>query len=552
MQVLGRGGAMPPRLNMNKISKLYHTLKYLKPIQLTNRISRKFSSVNFSSPFTQRNDISKDWKACSVLPSCYQGKEQFKFLNVVDTVSDWNDETKAKLWLYNLHYFDDLNQIGWSDRTKIHINLINTWIDQNPPMLGNGWEPYTISLRSVNWIKWFLSGNEPNDEWLSSLSLQAQALDQQLEYHLLGNHLFANAKALVFAGCFFKGDLASAWLKRGLDILDKEIPEQILADGGNFELTPMYHNIILADMLDLYQLSLVYSLRIPLAQSRTWCEVIEKMLVWASLMEHPDGEVSFFNDSAMGIAPKLAMLKQYAKVLNIQLLTPSAAKVVSLKESGYVIVQDNINKLIIDIAKIGPDYIPGHAHADTLSFELSLFGQRVFVNSGTGEYGLSEERLRQRKTAAHNTVEVDDMDSSEVWSGFRVARRAYPSKPVINQSGHSISISCSHNGYKRLAGKVIHKRQWDFDQESITIADQLIGNYKKATAHYHLHPEIDVCQSDVGIVLTLRSGKQITLDANAKINVIDTTWHPEFGIVKANKKLVISFNQSHLVVTLRY
>ena len=112
-------------------------------------------------------------------------------------------------------------------------------------MVGNGWEPYTISLRTVNWIKWFLSGNNPKQQWLTSLFFQVQALEQQLEYHLLGNHLFANAKSLLFAGCFFKGELANKWLKHSLSILEKEIPEQILSDGGNFELTPMYHNIIL-------------------------------------------------------------------------------------------------------------------------------------------------------------------------------------------------------------------------------------------------------------------------------------------------------------------
>ncbi|MFB1490650.1 MULTISPECIES: heparinase II/III family protein [unclassified Thiocapsa] len=41
---------------------------------------------------------------------------------------------------------------------------------------------------------------------------------------------------------------------------------------------------------------------------------------------------------------------------------------------------------LLDVAPIGPDYLPGHAHADTLSFELSLFGQRVIVNGGTSRY----------------------------------------------------------------------------------------------------------------------------------------------------------------------
>ena len=63
-------------------------------------------------------------------------------------------------------------------------------------------------------------------------------------------------------------------------------------------------------------------------------------------------------------------------------------------------------------------------HADNLSFEWSLGEQRVLVNSGTSLYGVSSERHRQRKTKSHNTVEIDGFDSSEIWSGFRVARRA--------------------------------------------------------------------------------------------------------------------------------
>ncbi|MGR5220958.1 heparinase II/III family protein [Vibrio parahaemolyticus] len=535
---------------MNKISKLYHTLKFLKPIQLTNRLTRKLFKVKFKGPFTLLNDTSTEWQPFSVLPSCYQGGGQFKFLNVVDTVSDWNDDTKAKLWLYNLHYFDDLNQLGSQERTDIHTDLIDTWIAQNPPMMGNGWEPYTISLRCVNWIKWFLSGNDPKPEWLSSLSLQVQALEQQLEYHLLGNHLFANAKALVFAGCFFKGDIASAWLKRGLEILEKEVSEQILSDGGNFELTPMYHNTILADMLDLYQLSLVYPNFIPQRVKTYWCETIGKMFKWAELMQHPDGDVSFFNDSAIGIAPKLAVLQQYAKHLNLPICSIiNEAKVSYLEPSGYVVLKDQTNKLIIDAAKVGPDYIPGHAHADTLSFELSIDNERVFVNSGTSVYGSGSERHRQRKTEAHNTVVVDSQDSSEVWSGFRVARRAYPSKPIIIESESGTTVECSHDGYMRLPGKVTHTRTWQLEQDELLIHDRLSGAFSHAQAHYHLHPNIRVenPNHDGQVILHLPSGAQYNVRAKgADITVQDTTWHPEFGLSIANKKLVLTFQQNEI------
>ncbi|WP_413889259.1 heparinase II/III family protein [Candidatus Aalborgicola defluviihabitans] len=73
----------------------------------------------------------------------------------------------------------------------------------------------------------------------------------------------------------------------------------------------------------------------------------------------------------------------------------------------------------MDVAPVGPAYLPGHAHADTLSFELSVSGQRVVVNGGTSRYGLGPLRLRERETAAHSTVEVAKQSSSEVWGGFR-------------------------------------------------------------------------------------------------------------------------------------
>lgn len=353
---------------------------------------------------------------------------------------------------------------------------------------------------------------------------------------------------------FFKGDLADVWLKRGLVILNKEIPEQILADGGNFELTPMYHNTILADMLDLYQLSLVYPQKIPKATSQYWRELIGKMLSWAEQMQHPDGDVSFFNDSAMGIAPKLADLQRYAKAIGIKLPITNKNQVNHLKESGYVVIQDDMNKLIIDVAKVGPDYIPGHAHADTLSFELSIDGHRVFVNSGTSVYGVGEERLRQRKTEAHNTVVVDDMDSSEVWSGFRVARRAYPGKPVITETEGDISIECSHDGYMRLPGKVKHTRKWRLKEGDLFINDNLMGRYNHAEAHYHLHPDITVegVNNSDQVRLHLPNGTKYMINAEgADIKVLETTWHPEFGLSIANKKLILNFKQSEVNFVLR-
>jgi len=156
--------------------------------------------------------------------------------------------------------------------------------------------------------------------------------------------------------------------------------------------------------------------------------------------------ISFFNDAALGIAANFAALAAYSERLRIvPSVMATKGRCVHLADSGYVRLQQGNAAALLDVARIGPDYLPGHAHADTLSFELSLFGQRVVVNSGTSQYGLGAERLRQRGTAAHSTVEVDGSDSSEVWGGFRVARRARPFGLVITDEDQGLQVICAHD-----------------------------------------------------------------------------------------------------------
>jgi uncharacterized heparinase superfamily protein len=186
-------------------------------------------------------------------------EDTFVFLNEsrsITSKASWNDTAVEKLWLYNLHYFDDLNADGAVTRREWHRRLIERWIEESPPGYGNGWEPYPSSLRIVNWIKWTLSGGELSPRAIASLAVQIRFLCNRLEFHLLGNHLLANAKALIFAGAFFEQEEGEGWLAKGLAILRREIPEQILADGGHFERSPMYHGIILEDFLDIENIGL--------------------------------------------------------------------------------------------------------------------------------------------------------------------------------------------------------------------------------------------------------------------------------------------------------
>jgi uncharacterized heparinase superfamily protein len=457
-------------------------------------------------------------------------KDTFYFLNKSWSLPEigWNgnDNTVPKLWRYNQHYFDDLNATKASKRKLWHDQLLKHWINDNPVGKGVGWEPYPTSLRIVNWVKWHLSGNTLSDPCIQSLTLQTRWLSKRIEKHILANHLFSNAKALIFSGLFFSSKESKIWLNKGLKIIEDELNEQILSDGGNFERSPMYHSIFLEDILDLINISQVYPNVIQERQVNGWIKKLNKMFKWLDAMMHPDGEISFFNDSALGIAPNLNELINYAQRLGIKYTSHKFNTVTNLSDTGYIRLTSHNAIALLDVAPIGPDYQPGHAHADTLSFELSLFGQRLLVNGGTSEYGNSSIRQYERSTKAHNTVVVNNENSSEVWSGFRVARRAYPFNLKIEELENFVNITCCHDGYKRLVGKPIHKRNWQFFDSGLIIEDDIEGSCKSAHAYFHFHPSVTIIKKQNRTLnLEMYSGKKIILEVKIGKPTIETSYY---------------------------
>ncbi len=535
-----------------KLSLYFHTLRHLKPNQIFWRIWYKFSSSHFraSSQLNLRK-ISGNWVLPAQRRPSLENSNTFHFLNKFGSLSGvgWNGPEKEKLWRYNQHYFDDLNAMGAGMRTDWHRLLIEDWIKENPPGNGVGWEPYPTSLRIVNWVKWHLSRESLDDESLRSLIIQTQFLSQRIEWHILGNHLFANAKALVFSGVLFDGGEAQKWLNQGLSIISKELTEQVLPDGGNFERSPMYHAIFLEDLLDLINLGVAYPEIINAEQVNGWRLTAIKMLTWLEEMCHPDGEISFFNDAAIGVSPSPEEIKIYARHLNIYLhkLFKITDKPIATQftNSGYVRLDVKDAVAILDVAPVGPDYLPGHAHADTLSFELSLFGKRIIVNGGTSQYEVGDVRMEERGTKAHNTVVIDNENSSEVWSSFRVARRAYPSGLKVSQKDNFVVVTCAHNGYLRLKRPAVHKRTWEFYQESLLVRDLIDGEFNSATALFHFHPDVEVDQIDsLNYSLCLPGiRKKIQLKViSGEAQLEKSFYAPEFGLRLERECLSIHIN----------
>src|SRR5437660_6502891 len=179
------------------------------------------------------------------LPSALQAIEtrEFHFLNVTHPPSayiPWCSRELSRLWLYHLNYCDFLNVDLRAPKHRSHLSMAlhvaTDWCMQNTTGMEVGWEPYPLSLRIVNWLK-FLTRNVETAKALDgrtvqtlivSLRLQALALEAGLETHLLANHLMKNIKALMFAGALLDAPEGSRWWDKGQKLLRRELGEPIL------------------------------------------------------------------------------------------------------------------------------------------------------------------------------------------------------------------------------------------------------------------------------------------------------------------------------------
>jgi uncharacterized heparinase superfamily protein len=529
----------------------FHTLRHLRFEQLAAQLRRRLASPrpDLRAAPVLRARPGRFIEPCA--PAATLAATGFRALGVeraIDDATIWNDERQPALWLYNLHYFDDLNAVDSAMRRASHEKLLQRWIRENPPPAGIGWQPYPVARRLVNWIKWALRGGDA--ECLRhSLAVQVRWLAGNLEFHLGGNHLLADAKALLFAGLFFSGAEAGRWRERGARLFDRELADQVLPDGGHVERSPMYHAATLEDLLDVLNLLAAYGQPLP----PKWLDAAARMARWLAALTHPDGEPAFFNDTAFGIAPTHDELESYGRRLGMA-MTQSLPDFAVLADSGYVRARRGPAWLACDCAPLGPDHLPAHGHADSLSFELSLDAHRVLVNSGTSLYGESAERLRQRGTAAHNTVVLDGLDSSEVWSGFRVARRARV-RLLEARDTESALIDASHDGYRRLPGRNLHRRRWQLDARSLLVEDHVSGTFQSARAHLHLHPEVRVERTGpTCFALRTPEDRALRLDFTGarEVELRAGTWHPRFGESRANATVVATLGGGRLAARLSW
>jgi uncharacterized heparinase superfamily protein len=302
-----------------------------------------------------------------------------------------------------------------------------------------------------------------------------------------------------------------------------------LEDGGHFERSIMYHQIMLFRILDCWNMMKINLSFKPIAENEISLNLIEKILSFLQTITFQNGDIPLVNDAAKNIAPTTKQLTEYANQLNIK------GSAVKLSASGYRKFSNERYELLVDVGNIAPDYLPGHAHADTLSFVLYVNQKPFIVDTGTSTYENNEIRQSERSTSAHNTVQIGNFEQSEMWSSFRVGRRAKAT--ILSENEHQ--ITAIHDGYKQLG--IIHERTFIADYQQVIIKDKIIGTAKyPQKAFLHFHPSVNL--SIEGNIIKTNYGNLIIYNA-IRITENNCIITEEFNKRIPTKMITLFFNK---------
>jgi len=521
-------------MNFSKAIRLFDTIVHLKKRQIAYRLKYIFFKKNRLSILKKHLSTGNAQKISLQTIQFFTEKPSLDQLGSICLLNqtqkfsgfpDWGQMNYGLLWNYKLNYFAFLLQEKFSPEfgKALILNHKQTVLSGSAP---ESLDPYPVSLRLINCLVFLsLHPNLMDKELTLWLNAQARLLADFPEYHVDGNHLLENAIALVFSGLLLE-DTKVADL--GFDLLDKTLKEQYLEDGAHFELCPMYHILLTYRLLLLYQ---VVKRESGNGFEPMLKKSLEKQLGWLTAMQYADGSLPEFNDYIEEEHPLPEKVLKLAADLHIYPYP------VQLKDSGYRKYSNSLFEVFVDVGKIGPDFIPGHSHADQLSFVLKAGNKKVFLDTGTTTYADTPDRMFEKSTAAHNTVLLDQKSSAEVWGGFRVAKRGN----VVITNETPFSISAYHTGYRHLGYR--HSRTFKISADGFEITDKIKGQPISCEARF-IFETAPVLKNNLSNELQFEIWGFTVYFKNASSFSLKESWHGGgFSIKKPCTILIINFSE---------
>jgi uncharacterized heparinase superfamily protein len=566
---------------LGDVPRFLRTIRHLRASQLYWRgrytLQRRFSalitsqSARRSGAIASLPPIRADFPTkIGALDSCrfadklvaQLSEGMFEHLNVARELGrppDWllGPHDSDRLWIVTLHYHRwacELARLASSETPQSHeagelfVQYLSDWIERCdisvPGARHLAWNAFATATRIGWWIRsvqrlgpaWWSSRGNFQRRLLSSLWRQADYLADNIEWDLRGNHLLRDAVGLAFVGRYFAGPRADRWLRKATQLAADQVREQVLDDGGHVERSPMYHLQVMEDLFDLS----------ALIEDPTVCHEVEtalcRMADFARWARHPDGGIPLLNDSALESHAADDVFDP-SRTGHPQVDASRLCGARHFSDTGLAVWHGAPWTVFFDVGPLGPDYQPGHSHADNLTLECSYDGLRLFVDPGTFSYDRDERRAFDRSTVAHNTVCVDRTDSSEVWHIFRVGRRARPFDVDVRAEQNTLDASAAHDGYSHLqGGGVIHRRRIQVaDSGPFVIVDRVEGQGRqRLEGGWLLEPGWAAVPSAGG--WELRQGSRtlrVVLDSRAELRktLECRPWHPQFGLELSTLRL---------------
>lgn len=389
------------------------------------------------------------------------------------------------------------------------LELMMSWIESNPFGYGMNWKStLEHGIRVFNWV-WALDlirdyeGIHDQQRQAIHNTLYRLIWDSQRRYSQgssANNHLIGEA-AGVFFGCCYLTDLKEReqWLAESKKILELEIISQTYPSGCTREHAFGYQFFV----LQFFHQCFVAGQQCGRPFSDQFADRLRAMYGFMRNIVVDTGDIPNLNDRDDGYVLNLgetqkqppALVSAGASLFGDDLRMASAetefwltgqsspappddrpSESIAYFDAGYFQLREGRASVFVDAAPLGYGPIAAHGHADCLSLTLALDGNEILVDSGTYDYfSFPELRDYFRSTRAHNTVEVDSRDQSEMLGPFMWGRRAKPVVLSYSDDDMQSSVAAQHDGYSSLDDPVIHRRDVVLDKEdqALDIVDTL-------------------------------------------------------------------------------
>jgi hypothetical protein len=429
--------------------------------------------------------------------------------------------------------------------------LLESWFEQCPYPQGVHWtSSLELAVRLLNWaFAWNLlggndsalfkrhSGQQFRRRWLDNIYQHCHFIRGYFSRHSsANNHLFGEYMGLYVASVQWPCWKESArWRELAQRGLEAEALKQNTADGVNKEQAIYYQH----EVMDMMLLCQHVAQANGAGFSPAYLQRLERMAEFVAALMDAGGNVPMTGDADdaqmvrlsyeadwnpyRSLLASCALLfqrsdfKRKAAALddkNRWLFTHDGAErwealpqggpeqpVMAFPEGGYYLLGKQFGtaqevRIVADCAPLGYLSIAAHGHADALAFTLSARGEELLVDPGTYAYHTQKAwRDYFRSTAAHNTVQVDGIDQSEIGGNFMWLHKAN-AKLLQHEPQAAIQVfEGEHDGYRRLKDPVLHRRKISFDSNrNVVVVKDILesSNDHDIALHWHFAEDIAV------------------------------------------------------------